>query len=374
MMSILHFLTSLSEYADVYLFSLDDRESIEQFVKSKLTINLPDRLLIKKISNRILGVKSNKLFFYRNFRTELLKLNKIYTQTIVYSREIKQLVKLGKEFPDQLIAYECHQILSKNLCGNGKFKQARAIRKNERALFTRVNYIFSITPTLKLDVEKTFSFDNLIAHEILPVGVSNTFFNQANTNGCHEYDILYSGGFSPWKGVRTLISAISLIKKSQPKLKALMVGANKEEMVEYGNLIQAMELGQCITLKPKVSHREVISYIKSSKVAVVVVSNQDDGTLYTSPLKLYEYLASGIRTVVARTPAIQSALPEDLVDWVIPDNADSYATQIKKSLSEVDVNAAKRVEFAKHLTWNIRAKNAASWLKKNDPLGQTQRT
>ena len=82
-----------------------------------------------------------------------------------------------------------------------------------------------------------------------------------------------------------------------------------------------------------------------------------DGLLFTSPLKLYEYLGSGLKVVVSRLPAIESAIDQSLVYYATPENPNSFAWEIIRALGDKDFDINKVKEFSKDYTWELRAKN-----------------
>ena len=78
--------------------------------------------------------------------------------------------------------------------------------------------------------------------------------------------------------------------------------------------------------------------------------------LFTSPLKLYEYLASGISVVAPSIPSLMTALPDNLVHWAIPGQPDSYSQAILSALEDTSTTKSdKRIQYAMNFTWDKRA-------------------
>jgi len=80
-----------------------------------------------------------------------------------------------------------------------------------------------------------------------------------------------------------------------------------------------------------------------------------DGLLFTSPLKLYEYLGSGLKVVVSRLPSIESNLDESLVYYATPETPSSFAEEIVGALDDNNFRSDLIKDFAKGYTWEARA-------------------
>jgi glycosyltransferase involved in cell wall biosynthesis len=102
--------------------------------------------------------------------------------------------------------------------------------------------------------------------------------------------------------------------------------------------------------------------VSLSKVGVLPNNYSGDSLLFTSPLKLYEYLGSGLKVVVSRLPSIESAVDESLVYFAQPENPKSFAKQILKALDDKSFNQDHVQNFAKNYTWEMRAKKLINFL------------
>jgi glycosyltransferase involved in cell wall biosynthesis len=164
-----------------------------------------------------------------------------------------------------------------------------------------------------------------------------------------------------------LAKAISIANKKYRALRVLFLGIfidQKTQLIKYMREC-ALDLNM-IDFHERVPHKEISSILQKAKISMVSISYEDDGLLYTSPLKLYEYLASGLMVIAPRTPPILSAIPETLIRWALTDDPQSCANAIDQALNVVDDNRRERIEFAKKFTWDERAKRLVSFL--NDSL------
>jgi glycosyltransferase involved in cell wall biosynthesis len=358
MLSIIQFLNTLAEIVTVELLCLDSREDIKDYLNNNLNVDLHPNLKIITISNKKFGVKSNKLFFISN----VLKYLKQYKseKLVVYTRDFKQMrlaiKNLKSDTSNIKFVFEVHQILSQNYCREGEYKKAKEMKELEDFVFSNVDGLICITSTLSSEIKKVFPTcsDN---HHILPVGFNKDFLKIAQKTNA-KYDVIYSGNFSQWKGLDTLVEAISIIKHQYNRdIKAVLIGANDQTKQQYEN--QAKELGvfDNIEIVKRVEHKKIYNYIALSKVGVLSNKYDADGLLFTSPLKLYEYLGSGLKVVVSRLPSIESNVDQSLVYYATPENPHSFAKEVLNALDDdaFDINKVK--EFSRSYTWESRAKS-----------------
>jgi len=358
MLSIIQFLNTLAEIVTVELLCLDSREDIKDYLKNNLNVDLHSNLKVITISNKKFGIKSNKLFFIANVLKYLKQLKS--EKLIIYTRDFKQMRLAIKNLKGNTsnikFVFEAHQILSQNYCREGEYKKAKEMKELENFVFSNADDLICITSTLSSEIKKVFPActNN---HHILPVGFNKDFLNiEQNTN--IKYDVIYSGNFSHWKGLDVLVEAISIIKHQYNRdIKAVLIGANDQTKQQYEN--QAKELGvfDNIEIVKRVEHKKIYDYISQSKIGVLSNNYDADGLLFTSPLKLYEYLGSGLKVVVSRLPSIESNIDQSLVYYATPENPHSFAKEILDALDDDTFDTNKIKEFSKNYTWESRSKS-----------------
>jgi glycosyltransferase involved in cell wall biosynthesis len=359
MLSIIQFLNTLAEIVPVELLCLDSRGDIKDYLNNNLGIRLSDKLKVVTISNKKFGVKSNKLFFISNVLKYLEQYK--FEKLVIYTRDFKQMrlaIKNLKSSDTSSIkfVFEVHQILSQNYCREGEYKKAKEMKELEDFVFSNANDLICITSTLSSEIKKVFP-TCISNHHILPVGFNKDFLNIEYKKSA-KYDVIYSGNFSAWKGLDILVEAISIIKHQYNRdIKAVLIGANNQTKQQYEN--QAKELGVVdnIEIVKRVEHKNIYNYISLSKVGVLSNKYDADGLLFTSPLKLYEYLGSGLKVVVSRLPSIESNIDQSLVYYATPESPHSFAKEILNALDDETFDFNKVKDFSKNYTWESRAKN-----------------
>ncbi len=173
-------------------------------------------------------------------------------------------------------------------------------------------------------------------------------------------NVLYTGHLYEWKGAHILARAVSL---SGENIMAVFVGGTDSDIAKfkkkYGNSANIEILGR----KP---HSEIPLYLKAADALVLPnVPATRESEFETSPIKLFEYMASGTPIVASDLPSIREILNESNAVLVEPDNAKALAEGIKKILNDEGLaGKISRQAFAdvqKH-TWQKRAERILRFL------------
>jgi len=358
MLSIIQFLNTLAEIVTVELLCLDSREDIKDYLKNNLNVDLHSNLKVITISNKKFGIKSNKLFFIANVLKYLKQLKS--EKLIIYTRDFKQMRLAIKNLKGNTsnikFVFEAHQILSQNYCREGEYKKAKEMKGLEDFVFSNVDSLICITSTLSSEIKKVFP-KCVSSHHILPVGFNKDFLKIQHHENT-KYDVIYSGNFSEWKGLDILVEAISIIKHQYNRdIKAVLIGANDQTKQQYEDQAKELKVLDNIEIVKRVEHKKIYDYISQSKVGVLSNKYDADGLLFTSPLKLYEYLGSGLKVVVSRLPSIESNVDQSLVYYATPESPHSFAKEILNALDDDAFEINKVKDFSKNYTWESRGKS-----------------
>jgi glycosyltransferase involved in cell wall biosynthesis len=146
--------------------------------------------------------------------------------------------------------------------------------------------------------------------------------------------ILYSGGLYQWKGVDSLVKTASLLP---PSCRLVILGGEREELLKR---FPEEELAKIIFL----GHRpfnQVPTFLKTADVFVLPNSRiSDESRHFTSPLKMFEYMACRKPVVASRLPSLLEVLDEQTAILVEPDDPRQLADGIKTALAGGEINKA----------------------------------
>ncbi|OGZ24848.1 MAG: hypothetical protein A2896_01635 [Candidatus Nealsonbacteria bacterium RIFCSPLOWO2_01_FULL_43_32] len=172
--------------------------------------------------------------------------------------------------------------------------------------------------------------------------------------------VLYSGHLYGWKGAQTLAEASPYLPENA---EVYFVGGTKEDVEKFKIKNEKLKIN-VVGHRP---HSEIPFWLKSADVLVLPNSGQDEISQYwTSPMKLFEYMAAGRPIVASGLPSIREILNEENAVLVAPDNPQALAQGIKETLqnSEFSDKISNRAfQDVQQYTWQKRVEKILKGLR-----------
>jgi glycosyltransferase involved in cell wall biosynthesis len=164
--------------------------------------------------------------------------------------------------------------------------------------------------------------------------------------------VVYTGHLYGWKGIATLSHAATLL----PNVRFYLVGGSPIELTE---LRKQVVLPPNVTLVGQVPHAMVPLWQGAADILVLPnTATENISARYTSPMKLFEYMASERPIVASRLPAITELLSEKNAFTCEPDDPALLATTLHNALQNSN-EGKKRARAARDavesLSWDKRA-------------------
>lgn len=312
--------------------------------------------------------KGARLAFYVQMVSYVLMmlLRVIFTQAdVYYSRDEMLLAALSWIKPQSSLAYEAH-LFSQS--GRGANLQRRVIHS--------VNSVIAITPKLREDLidQRGANPDRIIvAHDgIRQARFDNTPNKSAARQGIGWDESAFIVGFvgrlqmiGMDKGVGTLVRALAQVDDAY-----LALVGGPDDMAEHLRQ-QWLELGLADDHFLYVGHvapDQVPLYLSAFDVCAMPHPHTTQFAYYTSPLKLFEYMASHSAIVASDLPAWSDVVThEETALLVPPSDVDALATAINRLKHDPALrdrlaqNAYDRVMA--HYTWSARAETILEFIK-----------
>ncbi len=234
-------------------------------------------------------------------------------------------------------------------------------------LLLKVYKIIVITEPLKQKfLDKNKNAEIFVAPDAVDI---NKFSIKKTKEGCRKELnlplekklILYTGHLYKWKGAHTLLEASNFFKDEI----LVFVGGTDKDIASFTQKIKTRRFENVLVLGHK-KYETIPEYMCAADVLVLPNSGESKiSKQYTSPMKLFEYMAANRPIVASDLPSIREILDEKNSVLVEPDNPEALAIGIKialvggKSIEDIVEEASKKV---KAYTWDKRVENILKFL------------
>lgn len=177
---------------------------------------------------------------------------------------------------------------------------------------------------------------------------------------------LYSGHLYSWKGADVLAAAAAYFDKDTV---AVFVGGTDADISAFKSRYATDATGAAnggISVVGRQPHSSVPYYLKAADALILPNSAKEDiSRLFTSPLKLFEYMASGVPIVASDLPSLREIIDERSAFFARPDDPKSLAEAVKAALNDPDeaglrANAARGIVEA--YSWNERGEKISRFI------------
>jgi glycosyltransferase involved in cell wall biosynthesis len=233
----------------------------------------------------------------------------------------------------------------------------RRLERRERLVWARAGGYITITSALARELKGRFGPRARLA--VVPDGarmpeVEDVGLRQAAGTGGPV--VGYAGHLYPWKGPDVLVAAIERL----PDVRALIVGglAGEPDLERIRALAGRMAPGR-VTFAGQVDPPRVAGLLRQADVLVLPNTPGRVSAAYTSPLKLFEYMASGRPIVASDLPALREVLrPDENAVLFEAGNAGALAAGLARVLGDAALAsrlAAQAREDVREWTWDKRA-------------------
>jgi len=234
-------------------------------------------------------------------------------------------------------------------------KLARLARREARVWHAADGYV-TITAALAADLTARHGARERVA--VIPDGARIPPAADAQFDAVDSEPLVaYAGHLYPWKGVDVLLEALALV----PNARGLIVGGHAAEpdLGRLQALAQQLGISDRVTFTGMVDPARVPELLRRASVLALPNPASAISTRFTSPLKLFEYLAAGRAIVASDLPSIREIL-HDGVDGLLvaPGDANDLADALRRLLGDPALAAQlARAAFAAapQYSWDRRA-------------------
>ncbi len=181
-----------------------------------------------------------------------------------------------------------------------------------------------------------------------------------------KYVVMYTGQLFRWKGVDSLIRSIKMLPEN---ILIYIVGGSSQDVAQCKREIRDAN-DERIVFIPFQPHEKIPFWLTAADVLILPNTGREKVSLYyTSPMKLFEYLAVGRPIIASAIPSIMEILNKDNSVLIKPDDPNALAAGIilvmrDRSLAEGIAENGKN--DSKKYTWHARAQKIIDYLERHE--------
>lgn len=182
-------------------------------------------------------------------------------------------------------------------------------------------------------------------------------------NSQKKHLVVYSGGLYRFKGIDLLIE----VSKYLPKLQFVFAGGKEHQVNYYQELARKHNITN-ITFLGYLPQYQIASLLQAADILAHPHLSGKAAT-FTSPLKFFDYLASGTPIAVTEIPPLQEFQSANLVaGWCEPDSPIQFARTIQEVLAKYPRQPEgydKNIEFARQFSCENRVAKILSYVNES---------
>jgi len=262
-------------------------------------------------------------------------------EKIIYTNEIFPAFLVGF-FTSRKVVYELHDFPEQSIWF---YKIA----------FSFVHKFIATNTWKGSELQRVFNIEsNRILVELNAVDVSDFVIEISKEEVREKLDlpqgqkiVVYTGHFYSWKGTDTLLEAA----KITPSFDFYFIGGTDSDIAKVRGEYAGVENIHIVGHRP---HSEIPLWQKAADVLVLPnTAKEKISKYYTSPMKLFEYMASRRPIIASDLPSVREIGGDDELSLVEPDNSKILSEAILNSEEGSKVKAAfKKIQ---NHTWDKRA-------------------
>ncbi|WP_342749119.1 glycosyltransferase family 4 protein [Tychonema bourrellyi] len=175
-----------------------------------------------------------------------------------------------------------------------------------------------------------------------------------------EHLAVYAGGLYPFKGVDMLVDVAGEL----PEVQFAIAGGDLSQVTTYQQLAKDKQVNN-IKFLGYLPQNQLASLLQAADVLTHPHCLTEAAT-FTSPLKFFDYMASGTPIVATEIPSLLEFKSGNIAaTWCTPDNPYQFAQSIQASLTKYPRKVegyAETMDFVKQFSWENRIERILSYV------------
>ena len=312
----------------------------------------------------LIGILPGKLGFFLMVATFNVSvvfyaiLRRVLYKAIFYCLELRDIVFLTVFKPK--IFYEIHDFYKTPiaLLNRWCYQNARGLITTNRLKMPILKKEFDIP------MERIFHKPNAVDTSMFRISASREEARKKIGLPQDQVIILYCGQVVLWKGADGLLAAHSFLKPNE--FIYFNVSGDDITIGEFEERKRALDPKNVIVVKG-VTHKDIPMWLRAADVLVLPNTARDHASKFdTSPVKLFEYMASGRPIVCSDLPSLRNVVDDTMVWFYEPDNPEALADAIHAVFDnpqKSEEKSKKAQEEAEKYTWDRRFKDIFGFIE-----------
>ncbi|MGA8055299.1 MAG: glycosyltransferase family 4 protein, partial [Burkholderiales bacterium] len=173
--------------------------------------------------------------------------------------------------------------------------------------------------------------------------------------------LLYLGSLHKWKGVEVAVAAM----RELPGCELWIAGGSDARIHDMRRLSASLDLSERVQLLGRIEPRERFKLIAQADVCLLPLRPYSIGARYTSPLKLFEYMAMGKPVVASHLPSLAEVLVDRRNAMLVrPEDPRALANAVRSLIDDPALSRALGAE-AKRLAYD-----RFGWVQRSSRLAE----
>lgn len=217
------------------------------------------------------------------------------------------------------------------------------------------NYLFNLYN--KHGLKKLF-----VAHDGVNIDEYNKISNYQFQPKKKKFNVVYTGSLFLWKGVNTLVDALEYLPVN---VQLIFIGGSAQYLANFKKYVKDSGHENRVQIVQHIPKKDLLKYIEIADVLVLPNSAKDKMSLYTSPIKMFEYMASKRPILASDLPSIKEVLTHKKNAILFKsDNEKDLAKKIQSVFSMDCKNLVENAyKEANKYTWDGRARNIKEFIE-----------
>jgi len=201
------------------------------------------------------------------------------------------------------------------------------------ALFGKMAKSYSfITDLLRIEVEKEFR-KKYFPYTIWESGVNTDFFSKSiiNIPASNKFKLFYHGSITENRGISRVVNAMKCLPTAYKKQISFVIIGDGPGLNPIRSLVAQESMEEYIEIRGMIPYEMIPQEIAIADCCICPLPDRLEWNV-SSPLKVFEYMASGKPIILTPIPAHKNILAnQKFILWTDGDLVENYINAIKKA-------------------------------------------